>query len=364
MNEIALTFDDVLIEPQFNDIDSRQFVDISMTTDKLSLQLPIMSANMESITGNQMATYMHSKGGIGVLHRFNTIDDNVKEFSLSPKQTFVSIGCGKAELERAEALRDAGADYFNIDVAHAHASYVGQQLIALRGIVGDRCIMAGNVCTYEGAKYLQNNGADLVKAGIGGSGVCTTRIVTGHGMPQLTAVMECSRIDVPVVSDGGHRHVGDIVKALAFGAKFVMLGGMLAGTRPTPGDVMCSAQSFNNVKAEPKDVEVFGKTITVISCGLKFGHKCNLVKTYRGMASREVNEEYFGGLTEWKTAEGVSVEVPYREDEDEIMASIVGGIRSGLTYSGSHDIMELQQKKKYRIITSAGMAESQPHKRA
>jgi IMP dehydrogenase len=215
-------------------------VDLSVTdiSGKLKLALPIMTANMDSVTENEMANFVGSKGGIGVLHRFMTIEKNIEEFKKCKTPTFVSVGCSEKDLERAEALNSAGANYFCIDVAHAHAKYVGHTLKKIREILPDVCIMAGNVATYAGADYLASCGADIIKVGIGGGSVCSTRIKTGFGVPTLFSVKECSRVDRSIVADGGLRTPGDIVKAIAFGADFVMLGGMFAGTRPTPGAVI------------------------------------------------------------------------------------------------------------------------------
>jgi IMP dehydrogenase len=227
------------------------------------------------------------------------------------------------------ALRDAGAEYYCIDVAHAHAKYVGRTLKRLRDHLPNACIMAGNVATYAGADYLASCGADIIKVGIGGGSVCSTRIKTGFGVPMLTSLRECARVDRSIVADGGIRAAGDIIKALAFGADFVMVGGMLAGTRPTPGPVVTKAD----------------------------GSK---VKEYRGMASKEAQDDFIGNMPEWKTAEGVSVEVPYREDEDAILADIIGGMRSGLTYGGADSIRELQRKLDYMVVSYASRIESLP----
>lgn len=333
MSNLAITFDDVLLVPAYNHHESRRIVDISSTDrlKKLSLALPVMSSNMDTITESKMANFMHSKGGIGVLHRFLTIEKNIAEFKACEGDVFVSVGCNQADLERAEALRDAGAMYFCVDVAHAHAKYVGKTLKALRQLLGSRCIMAGNVATYAGADYLASCGADIIKAGIGGGSVCSTRIKTGFGVPMLTCIQDCARTDRSIVADGGIRTSGDIVKALAFGADFVMIGGMLAGTTPTPGEVIKNSEGQS-------------------------------IKRYRGMASREAQEDFLGQMNEWKTAEGVSAEVPYRDTQDFIIADIIGGLRSGLTYAGADSISELQRKLNYYQITPAGRQESLPHK--
>jgi IMP dehydrogenase len=333
MNDQAITFDDVLLVPSYNHYESRRVVE-TINTDrlgKLTLNLPVISSNMDTITESSMANFMSSKGAMGALHRFMTIEENIAEFKKCQGIAFVSVGCTASELERAEALRDAGADYFCVDVAHAHAKYVGKTLKSLRRILADRCIMAGNVATYAGADYLASCGADIIKAGIGGGSVCSTRIKTGFGVPMLTCIQDCSRSDRSIVADGGIRTSGDIVKALAFGADFVMIGGMLAGSAPTPGEVV-----------QQED-----------------GSK---VKRYRGMASKEAQENYLGQMHEWKTAEGVATEVPYKDNPDAIIGDIIGGLRSGLTYAGADTISELQRKLNYVLVSPAGRIESLPHK--
>ena len=179
--------------------------------------------------------------------------------------------------------------------------------------------------------HLASCGADIIKAGIGGGSVCSTRVKTGFGIPMLTCIEDCARTDRSIVADGGLRASGDIVKALAFGADFVMIGGMLAGTDPTPGEVITKED----------------------------GSK---IKRYRGMASREAQEGFLGQLQEWKTAEGVSAEVPYHDNQDGIIGDIIGGLRSGLTYAGADSISELQRKLNYIQVTPAGRHESLPHK--
>ena len=329
----ALTFDDVLLVPSYNHYESRRLVDISMTdrTGKLNLKLPVFTANMDTVTEAPMANFIGSQGGMGVLHRFMTVDENVAEFKACKFPAAVSLGASTKDLERAEALRDAGAETFCIDVAHGHAKYVGKILKQLRELLPNACLIAGNVATYAGADYLASCGADIIKVGIGGGSVCSTRIKTGFGVPMLTCIQDCARTDRSIIADGGIRTAGDIVKALAFGADFVMLGGMLSGTRPTPGDVL-----------ERPD-------------GSRY-------KSYRGMASREAQEDFMGGMPEWKTAEGVAVQVPYREDEEFIIGDIIGGLRSGLTYGGAATIRELQRKLDYMEITPAGRLESLPHR--
>ena len=334
MPETALTFDDVLLVPAYNHHESRRIVDTSMTdkSGRLRLELPVMSANMDTVTGHAMADFIGARGGIGVLHRFCSVEENLVMYRSCSHPVFVSVGTAESEMERVEALRDAGAEYFCVDVAHGHAKYVGKMVKRIRAVLPNACIMAGNVATYAGADYLASVRADIVKVGIGPGSVCTTRIKTGFGVPQLTAIQECARCDRSIVADGGIRYAGDIVKAMAFGADFVMVGGMLAGTRPTPGEPV------RNEQGEPTH------------------------KVYRGMASKEAADEFLGGLTGWKTAEGVATTVPYREDEDEIIADIIGGLRSGLTYAGANTIRELQRKLNYILVSPAARVESLPHR--
>ena len=333
MSQKSFTFDDVLLVPSYNHCESRREVETRSTSlgEKLSLELPLISSNMDTITESEMANFMGSKGAMGALHRFCTIDENVEEFKKCKHHTFVSVGCSESDLERVSALKDAGAEYFCVDVAHAHARYVGRSLKKMKDILGESaCLLVGNVATYAGADYLASCGADIIKVGIGGGSVCSTRIKTGFGVPTLSSVAQCARVDRSIVADGGIRTAGDIVKALAFGADFVMIGSMLAGTAPTPGEV----QEAN---------------------GQKF-------KIYRGMASREAQEDLIGHMSDWKTAEGISTRVEYRENQEAIIADVIGGLRSGLTYGGAKNIRELQRKLDYSIITPAARQESLPHK--
>lgn len=330
----SLTFDDILLVPQYSDIDSRADVSTKVTdkTGLITLELPIFSSNMDTITEVEMATYIDSKGGAGILHRFMSVKNNIKQYLHSPKSTFVSVGVTEKEKARANALLEVGASKFCIDVAHGNSKSVAQMIYEIKKNKTDAIVMAGNVATYDGAKFLKDSGADLVKVGVGPGSVCSTRVKTGHGVPQLSAIMDCAKVDISIIADGGIRSSGDIVKALAAGADFVMLGSLLAGTEFTPGLV-----SFIDYKTPTKN--------------------------YRGMASKEAADDYLGGLSEWKTAEGVSVTVPYknREATEAIIQDIVGGLRSGLTYSGARTIKELQEKAKWIKITNAGLVESHPH---
>lgn len=333
----GVTFDDVLLVPGYNGIRSRQAVNTEVQLGRHTLAIPVLSSNMDTITGSAMAQSMARLGGIGILHRFQSIDNNVAEYRRAREAgpVGISVGVSGDSLERAEALCGAGADIVCVDVAHGHSKMVNQTVRSLRDKYGDTiCIIAGNVATYAGADYLAAAGADIIKVGIGPGSVCTTRLKTGFGVPQLSAILDCRKVDRPLIADGGIRTPGDAVKALAAGAALVMLGGMLAGTDETPGE----------------RVQRLGQN----------GEEVH-VKIFRGMASREAQEEFMGAMADWKTAEGVALEVRARGPAARVISDLMGGIRSGLTYCGATDIKSLQRKAQFMEISPASFAEGQPH---
>lgn len=328
----GLTFDDVLLVPGYNGIRSRNLVTTSVKIAGRTFDIPIVSANMDTITGVAMAKAIASHGGLALLHRFMSIDDNVQAFrdAGDPAHVGISIGIGNDGMERAEALVDAGCQIVCVDVAHGHSKDVNRTVRNLREKYSSNIlVIAGNVATYAGADYLAAAGADVIKIGIGPGSVCTTRIKTGYGVPQLTAIMECSKVDRCIIADGGIRYPGDAVKALAAGADLVMLGGMLAGTEETPGE-------------------------TIERGGRQY-------KQFRGMASKEAQEDFMGSMQEWKTAEGVALEIPAKGPVRNVLLDILGGIRSGMTYCGAAEIRELKRKAQFIEITAAGKIEGTPH---
>lgn len=337
----GITFDDVLLVPGYNGIRSRQAVTTDVTLGHVTLGLPILSANMDTITGWQMAATIARLGGLGILHRFMSIEANVAEFKKAREHgpVAVSIGVSGDSMERAEALIGAGAEIICVDVAHGHSKMMNQTVRGLREQYGDNLlIIAGNVATYAGADYLAAAGADVIKVGIGPGSVCTTRIKTGFGVPQLTAILDCRKVDRPIIADGGIRVPGDAVKALAAGAACVMLGGMLSGTDETPGQ-----------KIERSISDAAGNTRT------------SHFKVFRGMASREAQEDFMGSMSDWKTAEGIAIEVAAKGPVSAIIGDVMGGIRSGMTYCGAKDLKELQRKAQFIEVSRAGVDESLPH---
>ena len=330
----ALSYDDVLLVPKYSDIRSRQEVSLSSCLDaNREFRLPIISSPMDTITEASMAQAMEDLGGLGIIHRYNSIEEQTDlARRVSANYKAAAIGISGDYLDRANALvSEGGVDILCLDVAHGHHILMKEALQNLRTLYGDTIhLMAGNVATKEGFEDLARWGADSIRCNIGSGSICSTRIQTGHGLPGFQTILDCLAADIPrdvkIIADGGLRNSGDIVKALAAGADFVMIGSLLAGTRETPGDVMHNQQ---------------GKT-----------------KVYRGMASKEAQQDWRGRHS---SNEGITTFVPYRGEVTSIINDLENGMRSGLSYSGSRTILELQLKSEFVVQTSAGQAESRTH---
>jgi IMP dehydrogenase len=468
--ETALTYDDVLLVPQYSDVDSRRLLSTkSYLTKKIALQIPIVSANMDVVTESEMAITMAREGGIGMIHRFMTIaeqarqigrvkkaesfivdkpltmtdahtvgdvkrvvdetgtggilildkhekligivstrdllfeDDDDKlvteimsrnvhsagpdttlkdaerllhEFRVEklplvdkdgrvaglvtlkdimkitqfPKATKdergrlavgAAVGVRDVEMRRVESALEAGADCVVVDIAHGDSHLEIEMIKNIRSHFPDAQIVGGNVATADGTKRLIEVGVDAVKVGVGPGSICITRNVAGSGVPQLTAVIECAKAaapyGIPIIADGGIRQPGDLVKAIAAGAQTVMIGSMLAGTDESPGMLMT-----------------------------RRGHR---YKASRGMASLEANinrnRREGNDLTQEEiedyVAEGVEAAVPYRGKAREVLTQLVGGLQSGMSYSGVHSVEELQKQAVFVRMTGAGLRESGPH---
>tara|TARA_Y100000296_G_scaffold25509_1_gene29975 strand:+ start:616 stop:1662 length:1047 start_codon:yes stop_codon:yes gene_type:complete len=342
MQEV-LSYDDVLLLPQYSDIRTREEVDILSNLGKgVALKLPIISSPMDTISESNMAIAMTSFGGAAIIHRYNTIDEqstlakNVCNFiglDFSPRMennVGAAIGITGDYLERAAELLEAGVDFLCIDVAHGHHVVMKEALNSLRKMCSDGFhIMAGNVATLQGFNDLADWGADSVRCNIGGGSICSTRIQTGHGMPGLQTIMECAQTDrdVAIIADGGIRNSGDIVKALAAGSHAVMCGSLLAGTDETPGKILEDSDGYH-------------------------------WKSYRGMASKEAQVSWRG---RYSSFEGVSARVPYRGSVRPVLEDLERGIRSGLSYSGCRSIEELHVRAQFVRQTHSGLSESHTH---
>ncbi len=332
----TLSYDDVLLVPQSSDITSRSQVDIGSSLDEsIHLEIPIISSPMDTITEEDMALCMSLCGGMGVVHRYNNLEDQVSiiaktKFTNELASIGAAVGMSGDFVERSLAARAAGANVICVDVAHGHHSMMERCLKTLRDKMGDDIhIMAGNVATLEAFNALALWGADSIRVGIGGGSICSTRLVTGHGVPTFQSVMDCAKreFDAKIIADGGLKTSGDIVKALAAGADFVMLGSMLAGTDETPGEVMTNNRGTS-------------------------------YKVYRGMASRSAQDSW---RNKSSSPEGIATTVGYKGPVSDILSDIVGGIRSGFSYSGARNLTELHAKATFVQQTAAGQAESNTH---
>jgi len=331
----ALSFDDVLLVPCYSDVCSRSEVDISSDLGAgIKLELPIIASPMDTISESEMAIAMSSAGGGAIIHRYNTISEQIELVERATKTSLATnvgaaIGVTGDYLERAEVLCASGVSLLCVDVAHGDHKLMKLALETLRKRFDNRVhIMAGNVATLEGFNNLADWGADSVRVGIGGGSICSTRIQTGHGVPTFQSILDCSRSDrsAALIADGGLKTSGDIVKALAAGADAVLLGSMLAGTDESPGEV--------------------------------FVNKNKKYKVYRGMASKSAQVDWRGSSS---SPEGISTTISYKGPVSSLLQNIAGGIRSGFSYSGSRCLVDLRTKCKFIKQTSAGQVESSTH---
>jgi IMP dehydrogenase len=327
----ALTYQDVLLVPQYSDIRSRKEVDISSESNGLVLPVPVIASPMDTVSENSMADAMNACGGLAIIHRYNSPEEQAWHVSNTYGLTGAAIGMTGDFRERAQAVIEAGAEVLCVDVAHGHHISMRTALEWLKNNCGDVHIIAGNVATLDGFNALADWGADSVRCNIGGGSICTTRTQTGHGVPGLHTIFDCAKSEnagsVGIIADGGIRNSGDIVKALAAGADFVMLGSLLAGTTEAPGRVI-------------------------------FDDDGKQYKAYRGMASREAQKDWRG---HHGTPEGVASRVPFRGSVTKIIEDLAGGVRSGFSYTGARNIRELQSKARFIRQTAAGQVESSAH---
>ncbi|RHW49114.1 IMP dehydrogenase [Lactobacillus bombicola] len=360
-NKEGLTFDDVLLIPAESHVLPNEVDLHTQLAPNIKLNIPIISAGMDTVTEGAMAIAISLQGGLGVIHKNMSITAqasevaNVKNVVVPNNFTKAAIdqnnhllvaaavGVTSDTFERATALLENGADAIVIDTAHGHSAGVLRKIKEIREHFPQATLIAGNIATGDAARSLFDAGVDVVKVGIGPGSICTTRVVAGVGVPQITAIYDAAtaarEYHKPIIADGGMQYSGDIVKALAAGGHAVMLGSMLSGTTEAPGEIFESN-------------------------GQKY-------KAYRGMGSVSAmaqshgsSDRYFqGGVNEANklVPEGVEARVAYKGDVSDIIFQILGGLRSGMGYVGAASITDLRENSQFIRITNAGLRESHPH---
>ena len=329
----ALTFDDIIIPPQYSTVDSRRDVDLSSDLGGIGkLSIPIISANMDTVTEIEMAIEISKLGGLGILHRFMSIDENIKQWRgvsehCGVNKAVVSVGTKEEEVERFLALFEVGARSFCLDVAHGHHRRV-KQMIKYMKEKDDVCVIAGNIATAAAAEDLSNWGADIIKVGIGPGLMCLTRRNAGVGVPQIYAVQQARKAvpDKPIISDGGIKNTGCINKAIAAGADAVMTGALFAGCHESPGKIWAD-----------DDEDMINQ---------------RLYKIYRGSSSAEVK-----GKQEF--VEGKANMISYKGPLSMTMSKIDYGLRIALGYVGAKDLTEYRSKSEFIELTAGGRIESE-----
>ncbi len=360
----GLTFDDVLLVPNYSDFSRGEINLTTRLTKKITLQMPFVSSPMDTVTGSALAIALAKVGGIGIIHRNFTVKDQVGEvIKVKAAQCIVgaAIGVSSGYKERVEALIKAKVDVICIDSAHGYTNQMVDAIAYIKNTYSHIEVIAGNIATYKGAQALIEAGADALRVGMGPGAICTTRIISGMGIPQLTAIMETSRAaskrKIPVIADGGIKYSGDMVKAFAAGASTVMMGSFFAAALESPGKIV----NLSPDKVPARFKSIIRKDVT----SYKF-------KEYRAMGSigamkegaRIKSEDEFHGKS-YKDrvliAEGVESLVPVKGTLQEICEQAIGGIKSGMYYVGTKTIDELHKKAEFIQITQASLTESHPH---
>ena len=342
--EEALTFDDVTLVPQYSSVLPYQTITKTELNKKLKLNIPLISSAMDTVTESKMAIAIAKSGGLGIIHKNLTLKNQALEVKKVKKNNMIvgaAIGTGKKDIERVYALLESEVDLIVVDTAHGHTKKVSEIINKIKKISKNCIVCAGNIATGKAAKFLANSGADIVKVGIGPGSICTTRLVTGIGVPQLSAVLDVKKAlknyKTKIISDGGIKFSGDISKALAAGADAVMIGSLFSGTTESPGKV--------------------------------FRHKGKLYKNFRGMGSIGAMsvgsaDRYFQkkskNISKY-VAEGVEGVVQFKGPVNKIIYQLIGGLKSSMGYTGSKTIKDLQKKCEFVKITKAGFYESMVH---
>ena len=340
----SLTFDDVTLIPQYSSILPSETITYTKLAHNLNLQIPLMSSAMDTVTESKMAIALSKSGGIGIIHRNLSIEKQVQEVKKVKKNNFLvgaAIGVNSKDIERADELSKAKVDMIIIDTAHGHTQKVLFMIKKIKKKLKKCVLCAGNIATGKAAKFLADSGVDIVKVGIGPGSICTTRLVTGIGVPQLSAVLQVKKAlknyKTRIISDGGIKFSGDIAKAIAAGADAVMIGSLFSGTTESPGKI--------------------------------FKQKGKLFKNFRGMGS--VGAMSIGSADRYYqkkiknvskyVPEGVEGIVKFKGPVNKIIYNLIGGLKSSMGYLGAKTIKDLQKKGEFVKITKAGFYESMVH---
>ena len=341
----ALTFDDVTLEPRYSEILPSEASTKTILSKNLSLKIPILSSAMDTVTESKMAIAIGKAGGIGVIHRNLNIKKQILEIKKVKSKDFLvgaAVGAGFNEIKRALAILKEGVNLIVVDTAHGHTKKVAEIIKKIKNKKSNKTTLcAGNIATTEAAKFMIKLGVDIIKVGIGPGSICTTRLVAGIGVPQLSAILEVKKATknkkISIISDGGIKFSGDIAKALAAGADAVMIGSLFAGTNEAPGKLIKK--------------------------------KGELYKKFRGMGSigamnKGSADRYFQKIQKDRSKyvpEGVEGLVKFKGSVENIIYKLIGGLKSSMGYLGSKKIANLRNKGKFVKITKAGFYESMVH---
>ena len=340
----SLTFDDVTLIPKYSSVLPSNTDTSIKLAQNLNLKIPLMSSAMDTVTESQMAIALSKSGGIGVIHRNLSIEKQVKEVKKVKRNNNLvgaAIGVDPKDLERAEELSKAKVDLIVIDTAHGHTKKVFDMIRKIKKKLKNCTLCAGNIATGKAAKFLAESGVDIVKVGIGPGSICTTRLVAGIGVPQLSAIIQVKKAlknyKTQIISDGGIKFSGDLAKAIVAGADAIMIGSLFSGTIESPGKII--------------------------------KHKGKLYKNFRGMGSAgamsvgsadRYYQKKFKDISKY-VPEGVEGMVKFKGSVDKIIYNLIGGLKSSMGYLGAKKIKELQKKGEFIKITKAGFYESMVH---
>ena len=340
----SFTFDDVTLVPQYSSVLPSEAVTASKLSDNLNLQIPLMSSAMDTVTESKMAIAISKSGGIGIVHRNLSIEEQVKEVKKVKKNNCLvgaAIGVNPRDLERAEELFRVNTDLIVIDTAHGHTQKVLNMIKKINKKLKNCTLCAGNIATGKAAKFLADSGVDIVKVGIGPGSICTTRLVAGIGVPQLSAVLDVKKAlknyKTKIVSDGGIKFSGDLAKAIAAGADAVMIGSLFSGTIESPGKIIKYKGKFY------KNFRGMG-SVGAMSVGS--------ADRYYQKKSKDVSKY---------VPEGVEGMVKFKGTVEKIIYNLIGGLKSSMGYLGAKTIKDLQKKGEFVKITKAGFYESMVH---